>query len=154
MQHSYSVLKLSHEPASDHSKAHHSKAFAACRRDTSVNNQNKFIIKIHPPSGWFFICGHSPLFFAVRRTHWIRSANCVGLLLATRQRVVKILCPHFPSSTTPMPPFTQGSLSQNTSYRYPLLAFSSSAIAAFEPRDYRVVFVLQKGGERLALSAF
>ena len=27
------------------------------------------VIKIHPPSGWFFICGHSPLFFAVRQTH-------------------------------------------------------------------------------------
>jgi hypothetical protein len=26
-------------------------------------------INIHPQSGWFFTCGHSPLFLAMRRTH-------------------------------------------------------------------------------------
>ena len=25
------------------------------------------VINIHPPSGWFFTCGHSPLFFAMRK---------------------------------------------------------------------------------------
>ena len=25
------------------------------------------IINIHPPSGWFFTCGHSPRFFAMRK---------------------------------------------------------------------------------------
>ena len=27
-----------------------------------ISKQHK--INIHPPSGWFFICGHSPMFFA------------------------------------------------------------------------------------------
>ena len=43
-----------------------------------------------------------------------------------------------------------------TSYilRSPFVCFHSSAIASFEPRDYRVVFVLQKGNIRTRLGGY
>ena len=43
-----------------------------------------------------------------------------------------------------------GSLSHNTFFACLLFAFCSSALASFEPRDYRVVFVIQKTEAQIA----
>ena len=113
-------------------------------------------IMIHPPSGWFFIYGQSPLLLAMRRTHFkllslatgVSSLPCVkggGAVFRDGGIVLSfIFTTYNPSVISDDSSLYTREPFYKTFCAFRLFAFSSSAIASLGPRDYRGVFYCKK----------